>query len=93
VRRGRIRAVHAIGEGEAEAIEAQVLATSPIAGKRLRDAGFPVGAVVGAVLGRDGLRMPDGDTVVREGDLLLVFALRDAMRRVEALFRVSLDFF
>ncbi|TVQ56164.1 MAG: Trk system potassium transporter TrkA [Rhodobacteraceae bacterium] len=93
VRRGRIRAVHAVGEGEAEAIEAQVLATSPIAGKRLRDADFPVGATVGAVLGRDGLTMPTGDTVVREGDLLLVFALRDAMRRVEALFRVSIDFF
>jgi trk system potassium uptake protein TrkA len=93
VRRGRIRAVHSIGEGEGEAIEAQVLATSPIVGKRLREADFPAGAKVGAVLGREGVKMPHGDLVIREGDLVVVFALRDVVRRVEQLFRVSVDFF
>jgi trk system potassium uptake protein TrkA len=93
LRRGRIRAVYSVGEGEAEAIEAQVLATSQIAGKRLRDADFPTGALVGAVLGRDGVRMPQGDLVVQEGDLLVVFALREVIGRVEQMFRVSVDFF
>ncbi len=93
LRRGRIRAVYSVGEGEAEAIEAQVLATSALAGKRLRDAGFPAGALVGAVLGRDGVRMPHGDLVVQEGDILVVFALRAVVGRVEQLFRVSVDFF
>ena len=93
VRRGRIRAVYSIGEGEGEAIEAQVLATSPIAGKRLRDAGFPAGSIVGAVLGRDGVKRPSGDLVIGEGDVLVVFAMRDAVARVEQLFRVSVDFF
>ena len=93
VRRGRIRAVYSIGEGEGEAIEAQVLATSPIAGKRLRDAGFPAGSIVGAVLGRDGVQRPRGDLLIGEGDVLVVFALRDAVAKVEQLFRVSVDFF
>ena len=93
VRRGRIRAVYSIGEGEGEAIEAQVLATSPIAGKRLREAGFPAGAKVGAVLGREGVKMPHGDLLIHEGDLIVVFALRDVVRSVEQLFRVSVDFF
>lgn len=93
VRRGRIRAVYSIGEGEGEAIEAQVLATSPIAGKRLREATFPSGARVGAVLGRDGVKMPHADLLINEGDLIVVFALRDVVRSVEQLFRVSVDFF
>lgn len=93
VRRGRIRAVYSIGEGEGEAIEAQVLATSPVAGKKLRDAGFPTGAIVGAIRGRYGVKVPRGDMTIHEGDVLVVFALRDAVGKVEQLFRVSVDFF
>ncbi len=93
VRRGRVRAVFSLGEGEGEVIEAQVLATSPIAGERLRDASFPAGAIVGAVLTRDGVRMPHGDLVIGEGDILVVFALRDSVREVEQMFRVTVDYF
>jgi trk system potassium uptake protein TrkA len=93
IRRGRIRQVYSIGEGEGEVIEAQVLVTSPIAGKRLREAGFPSGAIVGAVLSRGVVRRPEGDLVIEEGDVLVVFALRDVVRNVEQLFRVSVDFF
>ncbi len=93
VRRGRIRSVYSIGEGEGEAIEAQVLATSPIAGRRLREAGFPAGAIVGAILSKGAVRMPRGDLVICEGDVLVVFCLRDQVRKVEQLFRVSVDYF
>ncbi|MEM1313010.1 MAG: Trk system potassium transporter TrkA [Pseudomonadota bacterium] len=93
VRRGRVRAVYAVGDQEAEVIEAQALATSPIAGKPLRSAGFPENAMVGAVLGADGLKMPRGDLVIEEGDRVVVFARRDTVREVEQLFRVSVDFF
>jgi trk system potassium uptake protein TrkA len=93
VRRGRIRAVYSIGEGEGEVIEAQVLATSPIAGKRLREAAFPPGAKVGAVLNNGRVTMPHGDLVIHEGDLLVLFALRDVVRQVEQMFRVSIEFF
>ncbi|SFI68211.1 Trk system potassium transporter TrkA [Albimonas pacifica] len=93
VRRGRVRAVYAVGDAEAEVIEAQVLATSPIAGKPLRSAGFPESAIVGAVLTRDGVKMPTGDLVIQEHDRVVVFARRDVVREVEQLFRVSVDFF
>lgn len=93
VRRGKVRAVYSVGGGEAEVIEAQVMATSPIAGKRLRDAGFPMGSIVGALKSGEKLKMPRGDTVIGVGDILVVFAQRDAVRQVEGLFRVSMDFF
>ena len=41
VRHGRIRGVYSIGDAEAEVIEAQVLGTSAIAGKLVRDVELP----------------------------------------------------
>ena len=93
VRRGKVRAVYSVAGGEAEVIEAQVMATSPIAGKRIRDINFPAGSIVGAILASDGPVMPRGDTLVHVGDVLVVFALRDAVAEVEQMFRVSMDFF
>lgn len=93
VRRGKVRAVYSVGGGDAEIIEAQVMATSPIAGKRLRDINFPTDSIVGAIMQDGKVLMPRGDTVVQVGDLLVVFALRGAVRQVESLFRVSMDFF
>jgi len=92
VRLGRVRAVYSVRDGEAEVIEAQVLATSPIAGKRIRQAGFPAGSIVGAVYSKGKVLMPSGDLVIQDGDLLVVFARREAVRQVEQLFRVSIDF-
>lgn len=93
VRRGRVRAVYSLGRGEGEVIEAQVMATSPIAGKRVRDVNFPPGSIIGAVLSGDKLTMPQGDTVIRVGDVMVMFAVREAVHRVEQIFRVSPEFF
>ena len=93
VRRGKIRAVYSIGAGEGEVIEAQVMSTSAIAGKRLRDINFPKGSIVGAVHSGGHVRMPKGDLVVKVGDTLVLFAVRSAVRQVEQMFRVSIDFF
>ena len=93
VRRGRVRAVHVIGEGEAEIIEAQVLSTSPVAGRKIRDAGFPSGAVIGAVMSGDEIKLPQGDLVINADDRVVVFATSRKVREIEQLFRVSVDFF
>lgn len=93
VRRGKVRAVYSVAGGDAEVIEAQVMATSPIAGKQLRNINFPSGSIVGAIETGGKLIMPKGDTVIQVGDLLVVFAMRDAVHEVERLFRVSMDFF
>ena len=48
IRHGRVRAIYSIGDAEAEVIEAQVLSTSPLAGRLIRDIEFPEGVLVGA---------------------------------------------
>ncbi len=93
IRHGRIQAVYSIGDAEAEVIEAQVLNTSPIAGKQIRDADWPEGALVGIIRKRDRLIVPRGDTLIEEGDWLTVFALAGDVAGVEHLFQVSIDFF
>ncbi len=93
VRRGRIRALHSVRDGAAEVIEAQVLATSPLAGVPLASVDLPAGVLVGAVLSGDNVRVPDGRDVLKDGDRVVIFALRSAVSDVEKLFRVSVDYF
>lgn len=93
VRRGRIRAVYSIQNGEAEAIEAEALETSPLVGKPLRDLDLPDGIRIGAIY-RDGeVMIPDGSTRIAAHDRVIIFALAERVRQVEQMFRVSLEFF
>ncbi len=93
VRRGRIRAVHSIQHGEAELIEAEALETSPLVGPTLREAELPQGMRVGAIY-RDGeVIKPDGSSRIRPKDRVVIFALEKAVKQVEQMFRVSLEFF
>ena len=93
IRHGRVRGVYSIGDAEAEVIEAQVLSTSPIAGKAIRDIDFPEGALLGAVRKGGKVVRPTGSLRIEEGDTVVIFALSKDVPGVEALLRVSVDFF
>ncbi|WP_068110253.1 Trk system potassium transporter TrkA [Tropicimonas marinistellae] len=93
IRHGRVRGVYSIGDAEAEVIEAQVLSTSPISGKSLREVDFPEGALLGAIKRDDEILMPDGSTRILEGDIVMIFAMADDVPEVERLLQVSIDFF
>lgn len=93
IRHGRVRAIYSIGDGEAEMIEAQVLSTSPLAGKLIRDTEFPEGVLVGAVMKGDKVLKPTGDLRMEEGDVIALFAMSKDVPEVERLLQVSVDFF
>ncbi|MBL4917222.1 Trk system potassium transporter TrkA [Szabonella alba] len=93
VRHGRVRAIYSIGDAEAEVIEAQVLSTSPLAGRLIRDIEFPEGVLVGAVMKGDKVEKPRGDLRVEEGDIIALFAMAKDVPEVERLLQVSIDFF
>jgi trk system potassium uptake protein TrkA len=93
VRRGRIRAVHSLQHGAAEVIEAEALETSPLVGVFLRDLDLPDGMRIGAVY-RDGVVLkPSGSLRIKAKDRVVIFALEKAVKQVEQMFRVSLEFF
>ena len=93
IRHGRVRAVYSIGDAEAEVIEAEVLSTSPMAGKRIADIDFPEGVLVGAVRKGGTVTRPLGSTRIDEGDVIALFALTKDVPEVERLMQVSIDFF
>lgn len=93
VRRGRIRSVHSISEGFGEVIEAEALETSSLVGVAIRDAPLPEEVLIGAIVRGDEVIIPRGDTVVRPNDLVVLFAATEAVKKIENLFAVKLEFF
>ncbi|MDO5605926.1 MAG: Trk system potassium transporter TrkA [Paracoccus sp. (in: a-proteobacteria)] len=94
VRHGRVRDIYSIGDAEAEVIEAQVLATSSIAGRLIREIDLPEGALIGMVMKPDGaIIKPMPDTRISEGDIICIFALSKDVPEVERLLQVAIDFF
>lgn len=94
IRRGRIRSVHSLGEGFAEIFDAEVLETSPLAGKSIAEAKLPQGAIVGAISrGDEDIIIPGSDTVIEKGDRVVLLASAKVVRKIEKLFAVQLEFF
>ena len=93
VRHGKIRDVYIIGDAEAELIEAQVLGTSSLAGKILRDIDWPEGVLVGAVMKGNEINIAKSNTVLEEGDIITVFYNSKVVNKVEKMLEVGINFF
>ncbi|MCO6385737.1 Trk system potassium transporter TrkA [Aliihoeflea sp. 40Bstr573] len=93
VRRGRIRAVHSIHRGAAEIIEAEALETSPLVGPELRELELPDGMRLGAIYRNGEVLKPSGTMRIKPKDRIVMFVMAKAVKQVEQLFRVSLEFF
>jgi len=93
IRHGKVRAIYSIGDAEAEVIEAQVLGTSPLAGKLIREVEFPAGVLVAAVMKGDKVLKPTGDLRIEAGNVIALFAMTADVPQVEALLQVTIDFF
>ncbi len=93
IRYGRVRQVYSIGDAEAEVIEAEVMSTSPMAGKAIREIDFPEGVLVGAVRKGGEVLRPTGGLKIETGDVIALFAMADDVPEVERLMQVSIDYF
>ncbi|QPC41572.1 Trk system potassium transporter TrkA [Kaustia mangrovi] len=93
VRRGRIRGVHPVHNGQGEVLEAEALETSPVVGRPLREASLPDGVRIGALVRGGRVIIPTGQTEIKPHDRIVMFALAGVVREVEHLFRVSLEYF
>lgn len=93
IRRGRIKGVYSLSDGQAEIVDAIALETSPLVNKPLREANLPEGVMIGAVFRGGVVSMPAGDMVINAGDRVVLMALRDYVKDVEQMFRVSLEYF
>lgn len=93
VRRGRIHSVHTLREGFGELIEAEAMETSSLVGVPLKEASLPEGVLVGAIVRNDEVLFPRGSTVINSNDRVVLFAATEAVKQVEQLFSVGLEYF
>ncbi len=80
------------GEG-AEVIEVEALETSDIVNIPLSQVKFPKGAIVGAMVRGEQIIVPRGHNMIKPHDHLIIFALKDAIPKLEKLFTVKLEYF
>lgn len=94
VRRGRIRFVYSIRDGDAEVIEAEALSTSPMVGMPLKDAKIPDGVIIGAIVRDENtVILPRPDTEVEVGDSVIMLVSAKAVKKIEKMFAVQLEYF
>jgi len=93
VRRGRVRAVHSLRDGAAEAMEVEAVQTSAVVGRTIGDLDLPAGIMIGAILRDTEVIIARAETEIESGDRLILLALKEAVKKVEKLFAVRLEFF
>lgn len=75
VRGGRILSVFLLMGEQAEVMEVVVESDSPMVDKRIVDLHLPKGILIGAVIQDNEVVIPNGNTVIRQGDQLIAFCL------------------
>ena len=74
-------------------IEAEAMQTSSLVGVPLKEADLPEGVLVGAIVRNDEVIVPRGSTTVNVHDRVVLFAATEAVKQVEQMFSVGLEFF
>lgn len=93
VRRGRIRDLYSLFDGQAEIIEAEVLAGSEVAQKSVGELRLHGDVKFGMIM-RDGQAIvPTADTQLQSGDHVVILAMAHAVKKIEQLFSARADLF
>ena len=87
VRKGKIEAITSIHGIDAEIIEYRIHRNSSLTKKNLKNIHFPKNSLIGAVIRDKAPIIPNGEFVLKKEDKVIVFAMPDAIIKVEALFR------
>ena len=87
VRKGKVEAITSLHGVDAEVIEYSIHRNNRVTKKPLRALHFPEKALIGGVIRADQSYIPDGNFQLEVGDKVIVFALPEAISKVEELFR------
>ncbi len=83
VRRGAILSVATLLGTDAEVMEFVISERWAFTNRTLKDARFPVGVNVGAIVRHGKVLIPSGETVMKAGDRLVIFSMRKDLPAVE----------
>jgi trk system potassium uptake protein TrkA len=86
VRKGRVEAITGLHGVEAEVIEFVVTKSNQLTKKPLKELHFPKTALIGGVIRGEESHIPDGSFQLQVNDKVIVFAMPEAIAKVERLF-------
>ena len=89
VHKGTIETAYTILNGEYEVIEADIIETSELINKELKNANLPDGIRIGAILRKDKVLIPRSNSKFEKDDTVVFLSRRDQIPLVENIFRIS----
>ena len=89
VHKGTIETAYTIMNGEYEVIEAEIIETSELINKELKNSNLPDEIRIGAVLREDKVIIPRSNFVFQKKDKVVFLAKKDSISIVENIFRIS----
>ena len=89
VHKGTVENAYSILNGEYEVIEAEIIESSELVNKELKNANLPDEIRIGAVLREKELIIPRSNFVFKKEDIIVLLAKKDFLHVVENMFRIS----
>ena len=89
VHKGTIETVYTLLDGEYEFIEAEILETSELISKSIKDSNLPREIRIGAIVRGKDIIIPKSDFKFEKKDLVVFLTKREHLEKVESLFRIS----
>ena len=89
IHKGTIETAYTILNGEYEVIEAEIIETSELINKELKNSNLPEEIRIGAILREDKVIIPRSNFVFQKEDRVVFLAKKDSISVVENIFRIS----
>jgi len=89
VHKGTIETAYSILNGEYEVIEAEIIETSELINKELKNCELPDEIKIGAVLRKNEIIIPRSDFVFKKEDTVVFLTKKEQLPLVESMFRLS----
>jgi trk system potassium uptake protein TrkA len=89
VHKGSIETAYSILNGDYEVIEAEIIETSELINKELKDCELPDEIRIGAVLRKNEIVIPRSDFIFKKDDTVVFLTKKDQLPLVENMFRLS----
>mgnify|MGYP001281744848 FL=1 len=89
IHKGSIENAYSILNGEYEIIEAEIIETSELINKELKNSNLPDEIRVGAILRGEEVMIPRSNFVFKKEDTVVLLAKKDFLHVVENMFRIS----
>ncbi len=93
VRQGKVLSDISIFGERGEFIQAVALETSDITNRPLKDIKMPKGALLVCIIRNGDIIIPSGNSMVEPGDQIILFTVKQAVKKMEKLLTVKLEFF